>query len=485
VIASLRANASLRRLLGAWAQSCLGTGAGYVALLLLTYHDLHSSWALVAVLLADFLPAIALGAWFGALADRFPRRPLIILANLVQAGAFIALVFASDAAAILSLALLAGIGNALQRPALRSALPVIAGEQAQLAAALYDTCRWVGITIGPALAAGLFALSGVGLPLALNGVSFAIAALVVATIPIDSRARSDPSVAAPADDRQAQSALRFADPDHGEGEAAPSGLRAGLAAAFAAPGIATVVACSAGSIVAGGLLNVCEPIFATHALHGSASDYALLVACYGIGMVAASSLVAHRGNVGEQLMIRRYLAALTLTAAGMAGTALAGSVIVAALTFAATGYANALLLVSESQLIQVRVPAAVQGRLFGSKDTVEGASFLLGLLVAGGLVAAAGVRPTLAAGAVVCGLCAIAGIIALSRSAVAPALRAVRAPGEPAVVRRIGPAPTGAGGPMIVRLPGLPPGGSPLRVSAPAAAIPRSAGEPRARSARR
>jgi MFS family permease len=468
---SLRANPSLCRLLGAWAQSCLGTGAGYVALLLLTYHHLHSSWALAAVLLADFLPAILLGAWFGALADRFRRRPLIIAANLVQAGAFIALAFAGGAVSILSLALLAGIGNALQRPALRSALPVVAGEQAQLAAALYDTCRWIGITIGPALAAGLFALWGVGLPLALNGVSFAIAAVVVATIPIDAPARVGAAPSAATED--------------GEAHGAPSGLRAGLAAAFAAPGIATLVACSAGSIVAGGLLNVCEPIFATHALHGSASDYALLVACYGLGMVAASSLVARRGNVGEQLMIRRYLAALTLTAAGMAGTALAPSVIVAALTFAATGYANALLLVSESQLIQRRVPAAVQGRLFGSKDTVEGASFLLGLLVAGALVGAAGGRPTLGAGAAACGLCAIAGIAALSRRASAPALYAVPAVGEPAVVRRIGPAPTGSGGPTVVRQLGLPPGGSPLRVSGPAAATPRSAGASRPHSARR
>jgi len=470
---SLRANPPLRRLLGAWAQSCLGTGAGYVALLLLTYHHLHSSWALAAVLLADFLPAIVLGAWFGALADRFPRRPLIILANVVQAVAFIALAFAGGAAAILSLALLAGIGNALQRPALRSALPVVAGEQAQVAAALYDTCRWVGITLGPALAAGLFALWGVGLPLALNGVSFALAAVLVATIPIDSRA---PRAAGA--------------PDGEEPPGAPSGLRAGLAAAFAIPGIATVVACSAGSIVAGGLLNVCEPIFATRALHGSASDYALLVACYGVGMVAASSLVARRGDVAEQLMLRRYLAALTLTAAGMAGTAFAGSVLAAALTFAGTGYANALLLVSESQLIQTRVPPAVQGRLFGSKDTVEGAAFLLGLLAAGALVGVAGVRPTLGAGAAVCGLCAIAGVAALARRRGAPALRVVSSADEldgPAIVRRVGPAPTAlaAGGAVIVRRPGLPPGGSPLRVSAPGAARPRSAGASRLRSARR
>ena len=93
--------------------------------------------------------------------------------------------FAHSAATIFPLALLAGIGNALQRPALRSALPVVAGDDAQIAAALYDTSRWVGVTLGPALAAGLFALWGVGLPLALNALSFVVAAAVLVTVPME------------------------------------------------------------------------------------------------------------------------------------------------------------------------------------------------------------------------------------------------------------------------------------------------------------
>ncbi len=388
--AILRSNRPLRRLLGAWAQSCLGTGAGYVALLLLTLRYLHTSWWISLVLLADFLPAIAFGSWFGALADRHSKRLLIVTANLLQGSAWLGLALIHSAAPILPLALLAGVGNALQRPALRSALPVLAGDAIQVAVAWYDTCRWVGITAGPLVAAGLFAISGVELPLALNGVSFLIAAAAMATIAIERPAQVQTGEAA-----------------------ASSGLRAGLAVAFAAPGIAAVVACSAGSIIAGGLLNVCEPLLATKVLHGSGSDYALLVACYGTGMVAASALVARRGSVAAGLLIRRYLAAQALTAAGMGGSAIVGSVLPATIAFAATGYANALLLVSETQLIQLRVPSAVQGRLFGAKDTVEGACFLVGLLGAGALVAAAGVRFTLATGAVICGVCALAAVAAL------------------------------------------------------------------------
>jgi MFS family permease len=389
----LRSNPPLRRLLAAWAQSCLGTGAGYVALLLLTYRYLHTSWAIAAVLLADFLPAIAFGSWFGACADRYSKRLLIVTANLLQAAAFAGLAFAHTAAPIFALAVLAGVGNALLRPALRSALPLVAGDSSQVAAALYDTARWLGMTVGPLVAAGLFALSGVALPLALNGLSFLIAAAVMSTVAIGRPAGAEP----------------------GE-DARGSGLRAGLAEAFAAPGIAALIACSAGSIIAGGLLNVCEPLLATKVLHGSGSDYALLVACYGAGMVAASALVARRGNMPAGVLIRRYLAAQALTAVGMTGSAIVGSVGPATIAFAATGYANALLVVSEMQLIQLRVPSAVQGRLFGAKDTVEGACFLIGLLGAGALVAAAGVRVTLATGAAICAVCMLAALATLLRA---------------------------------------------------------------------
>ncbi|MGD1052129.1 MAG: MFS transporter [Solirubrobacteraceae bacterium] len=389
----LRSNPSLRRLLGSWAQSCVGTGVGYVALLVLTIRYLHTSWAISAVLLADFLPWIALGAWFGVCADRYSKRVLIVTANMIQAAAWGGLTLAHTAAPILGLALLAGIGNAMLRPALRSALPIIAGEATQTAVAWYDTCRWFGLTAGPLVAAALFALSGVKLPLALNAVSFLVAAAVMARVAI-------------------------ASPVHAESHApAGSGLRAGLSVAFAARGVAPVILCAAVSLIAGGLLNVCEPLLATKVLHGSGSDYALLVACYGTGMVTATLLVARRGGAPAAVLVHRYLDALTLTAVGMFGSAVVGSVALATLAFAATGFANALLLVSATQIIQLRVPLPVQGRLFGAKDTLEGAAFLIGLLGAGALVATAGVRVTLASGAAICGLCALVAVASVKLAA--------------------------------------------------------------------
>jgi MFS family permease len=367
----------------------VGTGAGYVALLLLTTRYLHTSWAVAAVLLCDFAPAIVLGFWFGALADRYSKRRLIVIASLLQAAAFGGLALVHTAVPILALALLAGIGSAAQTPALRSALPAVAGEHNQVAAAMYDTCRWVGVTVGPAIAAALFAVSGIGLPLALNGLSFVVVAGVIVTVTIDDPERPPRSAAV-------------------SQRAAP-----GIREAFASPGIAAMIACSSGAVLAGGLLNVSEPFLATHVLHGSGSDYALLVAAYGIGMVAASALVISGGAVRPKVLLHRYTASLVLTAVGMSGSAIVASIPAAALTFAATGVANALLVVSQTQLILLRVPRAVQGRLFGARATVNAAAQLIGLAGAGALVAGLGVRITLATGAAICGICALAAALTL------------------------------------------------------------------------
>jgi len=389
VLATFRGNPPLRRLLIVWAQSCVGTGAGYVALLLLTVGRLHTGWWIAAVLLADYLPAIAFGAWFGGLADRYSKRRLLIVANLVQAAAYGGLALSHTAAPIVLLALLAGTGGAIERPAVRAALPVIAGEGSQVAAAVYDTARWGGMTAGPLVAAGLVAVGSVALPLALNGASFVIAAALIATVSIPSATQDETR------------------------EPTGSGVRAGLAVALSLPAIAIVVACSAGTFIAGGLLNVCEPLFARRVLLGSPSDYALLVASYCAGMVLASALVAHLGSRPPRALIGRFVAAVALTAAGMGASALAGSVGLAAITFAATGVGNALLLVSGTQLILTTVPVEVQGRLFGAKDTLEGACFLIGLAAAGGLVTAEGVRTSLATAAAICAFCGLAGAVAL------------------------------------------------------------------------
>jgi hypothetical protein len=66
----LRREPRVRGFFAAHAQSSLGNGAAYVALLVLAYDRLHSPWAITLVLLADMGAPMILGPFCGAAADR-------------------------------------------------------------------------------------------------------------------------------------------------------------------------------------------------------------------------------------------------------------------------------------------------------------------------------------------------------------------------------------------------------------------------------
>ena len=70
VIGLWRSERRARWFFAAHLQSALGTGAGYVALLLLAYEQLGSAWGATAVLIADLAPAMLLGPLLGGLIDR-------------------------------------------------------------------------------------------------------------------------------------------------------------------------------------------------------------------------------------------------------------------------------------------------------------------------------------------------------------------------------------------------------------------------------
>src|SRR4051794_37047932 len=138
----------------AHAQSSVGTGAGYAGLLLIAYDRHPGPWGITLVLLADFVPAIALGPIFGAAADRWSRRTCVVVAELARAAAFVAIAFVGSIEATVALALLGGVGAGLFQPSVLAGLPsLVTPERVPAAMSLYGSVREIGTTAGPALAA--------------------------------------------------------------------------------------------------------------------------------------------------------------------------------------------------------------------------------------------------------------------------------------------------------------------------------------------
>src|SRR4051794_15048975 len=172
-----------RRFFAVHLQSSLGTGMGYVALVLVALERFHSPWAVAVVLLADLLPLMLLGPVLGGLADRLPRRRCAVAADLARAAAFLGIAIAGQLWLVVVLAAVAGAGTGVFRPAVLAGLPHLVGERHHAAAtSLFGTIQTLGQTLGPLLAAALLLGGGAGPALVFNGVTFLVSAAVVATI---------------------------------------------------------------------------------------------------------------------------------------------------------------------------------------------------------------------------------------------------------------------------------------------------------------
>jgi MFS family permease len=358
----------------ALAQSALGNGAGYVALLLIAYDRWHSPWAITLVLLADLLPAMLLGPVFGAAADRWSRRRCMVIADLLRFGAFVGIGLADSIELTLALALVAGCGTGLYAPAALASLPgLVEPRRLPAATSVYGAIADLGFTAGPALAAVVLLFSSPETLTIANGVTFAISALVLGR-------------------------LRFGE--------APAGLEArsasllqeareGLTATAGMTGIRIVLGVSAGALFFAGVFNVAELPFAEDVLDSTDVGYSVLATSFGLGFIAGS-LSGSRGG-SPKLLKSRYQLGLLVLGTGFLSSGVAPNFAAALVAFAIAGLGNGMLLVFERQIIQAFVPDRLAGRVFGIKDALSAWAFGSAFICAGALVSLIGVRELLVA----------------------------------------------------------------------------------------
>ena len=119
----LRRARDYRLLFFASATSGLGTYLAVIALIVDVYDRTHSGAWVSALLIVEFLPILVIGLTLGPLVDRLPRRSLMVGADLVRLGVFVALPFAPSALSIVVLAGIAGFATGFFRPAVYAGLP--------------------------------------------------------------------------------------------------------------------------------------------------------------------------------------------------------------------------------------------------------------------------------------------------------------------------------------------------------------------------
>jgi MFS family permease len=342
-----------------------------VALLVLAYDRYSSAWAITLVLLADFLPAMALGPLFGAAADRWSRRWCAVVSDLARAVAFLGIGLVDGFEATVALALLAGAGAGLFTPAVMAGLPSLVGQKRLPAAtSLFGAITDLGHIVGPALAGVLLLVASAETVMFLNAASFLVSALLVAVLPFGDVAHAEET----AEGRRSLLAE----------------AREGVRATARMVGVRVVILASAAVLLCAGMLNVGELLLATEELDVSEAAFSLLVAIYGLGFLVGSLSGARGGTIADYK--RRFLLGLLALAVGLIAAGVAPAYWVALATFALMGLGNGLVLVHDRLLLQTAVSDALMGRVFGIKDGLHSWAFGVAFVSAGGIIALVGTR---------------------------------------------------------------------------------------------
>ena len=311
--------------------------------------------ALGVVVALQFLPSLVLGPWFGAVADRYDRRRLLMVAEagLGLVALTYALVSALDRLVLPWICLLAtvwGVVNALDTPARRALVPMLVpAEQAASASALTGTVMLVGMTAGSALGALLVSTVGVTGAFAANSASFLADLAILGTI----RVGASPRV-----------------------KRAPRQVRDGLAYVWRMPALRGALLTLAVVATLAFTVQVSVPTLVRTSFGGGPSVVGTALAAVTGGCLAGTLAVAARGTPGPLHHATLLMATTT------AVTAVAPNLPVAFAGLAGVGFAWSFLLMSVIGTIQTADPA-MMGRVMSLLAVV-----LLGGNAAGSPIAA-------------------------------------------------------------------------------------------------
>jgi MFS family permease len=348
--------------------SSLGTLLATVALIVDVKDRTDSGPWVSALMIVEFLPAVAVGLFFGPLLDRLSRRGVMIVADLVRCATFCTLPFATSPGQIVALAGVAGLATGFFRPAVYAGLPNLV-EERELAQAnsLLQTGENLSWTVAPVIGGALVAATSPDVAYWINAVSFLVSALLIFGIP---GAKLQGVTAA------SRGHLRD--------------LADGFARVFRVRALLTVLVVWTIVLGAVAAANTAQVFLAKDAFSAGDFGYGLIFGCIGLGLAIGS--FAAGTWVERRTVVSVYAASVLLQAIGLGTAAVMPNVWAALPCFVLSGIGNGTAIVCNSLLVQRGTTDEVRGRVFTAIMSVNYAVFGLGFVVAGPLTDAVGPR---------------------------------------------------------------------------------------------
>jgi len=384
-----------RRTYGAVVISELGDSFHYVALM---WFALVSAGPLgvLAVRLADSVPALLFGLHGGLVADRRDRRRTLILSDLARGAVLVPIAIAGlagelDLWMLVVAAFILETATSYFAPAYGALLPTLVDRRNVQAANGLVRASAEALRVGGwAAAAGLLVFIPLSAFFLINAASYFVSAVLIAGV----RARGTAAA-----------------------ESAPR-IREGFAALRPRPLLAIAVAALAiGVTIGSGAWIVGVPELVRNTLDLGAGSFSAVAAGYGVGAVVAGVLLS-RVRVRRKARASYYL--WLPYAVGYTLFALADSLAVAVAAGAITGATQAAILILLYSAAQEEIPDAVLGRVVGLISLVHRGAHATGLILVAPLFAVVATRTVFWGAAVslpLLGLLCLAAAAAIPRRA--------------------------------------------------------------------
>ena len=342
--------------------SITGTWMQNVAQAWLVYRLTESSFLLGFVAFAGLLPVLIFGLAGGVLADRYPRKTLMVAAQgiaLLQAVTLAVLTLTGwvEVWHIIVLAFVLGIVHAFEMPTRHSFLAeIVPREQLANAIALNSSLFNLARSAGPAIAGWLVATSGEGVVFAINAGTFLLMLLGLWVIRMP---------AAPSD----------------RGGRRRGALAEGLRYAAGHPRIrAALLLLASVSLLSTGY-SVLMPVFSKTVFAGGPTTLGMLLGAAGLGALVAALRLAYLS--GRQQLDRQIGGAVMTAGVAMAAFAATAYLPLAMGLLAIVGFALTTLIASTNTLLQMLVTDTLRGRVMSLFSVLFIGANSLGNLLAG------------------------------------------------------------------------------------------------------
>ncbi|WP_371582905.1 MFS transporter [Streptomyces sp. NBC_01314] len=385
-----------RRLFGAQVVALVGTGLATVALGLLAY-DLAGADAgsvLGTALAIKMVAYVVIAPAVGAVADRLPRRALMVTADLVRAGIAVSLPFVGEVWQVYVLVFLLQSASAAFTPTFQAVIPDVLPEERDYTRALsmsrlaYD----LESLFSPALAAALLSVITYDRLFTGTALGFlASAALVVSTALPERAGATVPRTG-------------------GVYTRATAGTRLFLAV----PGLRALLALNLAVAAAGAMVTVNSVVYVRDVLDLSAGAVPLALGAYGAGSMAVALVLPRLlDQVPDRAVMVPGALSLAVVFAGLGGVTAAqgGSWRLPALLvlWAAFGAASSAVLTPAGRLVRRSVAPGERTAAFAAQFSLSHGCWLLTYPLAGWLGAAAGLNwAVLALGSIALGAALLA-----------------------------------------------------------------------------